>query len=516
MPSILIIDDERSMRDFLKIFFEGEGFEVRTTGSGSEALDMLSKKPSDVVISDIKMPEMSGIRFLESIKEIYPNLPVVMITAFASPDDAVQAMRNGAFDYVSKPFNVDELKTVVTSAINSRGEEEIVKVEKSTSFSGIIGQSREMQKIFDLIRRVAPTPANVLIYGESGTGKELISQATHNNSKVADKNFVPITCSAIPEELMESELFGHMKGSFTGAIADKKGLFQEADGGTAFLDEIGELTPIIQTKLLRVLQEREIKPVGGTKASKINVRIVAATNKVLEDEIKANRFREDLFYRLAVVPLRMPPLREREGDVPLLVHYFLEKYSKRLGKEVQEISGYAMQVLMNYDFPGNVRELENIIERGVALESSNIILPESLSFSEGMPNMPTSEALRVQSRAEKSGSAEGTGSIGRNMNGGSSKIEPPQITSGSEAILDAEEIAALAKEKKLQNIPLLQIAESEEELLEMGLEKAIVNMEKRLIRYALQKTNNSKMKSAELLGMTFRSFRYKAKKYNID
>ena len=236
--------------------------------------------------------------------------------------------------------------------------------------SGIIGQSREMLKIYDIIRRIGPTPASVLIYGESGTGKELVAQAIHTNSMVAGNPFIPITCSAIPDELMESELFGHVKGSFSGAICDKPGLLFQANTGTAFLDEIGELTPLIQTKLLRVLQEREIKPVGGTKIQQINVRIIAATNRILEEEILAGRFREDLFYRLAVVPIRVPPLRERKGDVPLLVHHFLQKYSKRLGKEVQEISSYAMQVLMNYDFPGNVRELENIIERGVAMGES--------------------------------------------------------------------------------------------------------------------------------------------------
>ncbi len=251
-----------------------------------------------------------------------------------------------------------------------------------------------MLKIFDMIRRVAPTPANVLIYGESGTGKELVAQAIHDHSTVASHSFVPITCSAIPEDLMESELFGHVKGSFTGAISDKSGLFNEADNGTAFLDEIGELTPIIQTKLLRVLQEREIKPVGGTRTKSINVRIIAATNKILEDEIRAGRFREDLFYRLAVVPLRVPALRERKDDVPLLVKHFLKKYSRRLGKEIQEMSSYAMQVLMNYNFPGNVRELENIIERGVALESSNIILPESLSFAGSNKQAQQETALR--------------------------------------------------------------------------------------------------------------------------
>ncbi len=460
MALVLIVDDERSMRDFLKILLEKEGHEVTTADSGSNALKFLDKQSVDVIVSDIRMPGMTGIELLESVKESSPELPVIMITAFASPDDAVLAMKNGAFDYISKPFNVDEIKSVIESATNRNLNTQKPK-ETSSSFPEIIGKSREMLKIFEMIRRVAPTPANVLIYGESGTGKELVAHAIHDHSKVASNNFVPITCSAIPEDLMESELFGHVKGSFTGAINDKQGLFNEADNGTAFLDEIGELTPIIQTKLLRVLQEREIKPVGGTRTKKIHVRIIAATHKILEDEIRAGRFREDLFYRLAVVPLRVPALRERKDDVPLLVDHFLKKYSHRLGKEIQEISSYALQVLMNYNFPGNVRELENIIERGVALESSNIILPESLTF------------------------------------GGSMKESLPEtaVTSSN---------------------PLMQAAESEEELYDLGIDKVIENLEKRLISYTLTKTNNSKMKAAELLQISFRSLRYKVKKYGLS
>lgn len=460
MASVLIVDDERSMRDFLKILLEKEGHEVTTADSGASALKTLEKQSVDVIVSDIRMPGMTGIELLETVKEHSPELPIIMITAFASPDDAVLAMKNGAFDYISKPFNVDEIKSVIESATNKNLSTKKPQ-EPSTSFPEIIGKSREMLKIFDMIRRVAPTPANVLIYGESGTGKELVAQAIHDHSKVSSNNFVPITCSAIPEDLMESELFGHVKGSFTGAINDKQGLFNEADNGTAFLDEIGELTPIIQTKLLRVLQEREIKPVGGTRTKKIHVRIIAATNKILEDEIRAGRFREDLFYRLAVVPLRVPSLRERKDDVPLLVDHFLKKYSRRLGKEIQEISSYALQVLMNYNFPGNVRELENIIERGVALESSNIILPESLTFAGGIKG---------------------------------SQPEPPKTSTN----------------------PLMQAAESEEELYDLGIEKIIENLEKRLISHTLMKTNNSKMRAAELLQISFRSLRYKVKKYGLS
>ncbi len=457
MTSILIVDDERSMRDFLKILLVKEGYKVETAPSGSKALYCIERQTFNLVISDIRMDGMDGLELLSNIKEKHPSLPVVMITAFAAPDDAVFAMKMGAFDYVSKPFNVDEIKSVISSA-TSKPTESTSAQDISMEFPGIIGESPEMIRIFEMIRRIAITPANVLIFGESGTGKELVAQAIHRHSKVANKDFVPITCSAIPEELMESELFGHVKGAFTGAVGDKKGLFQQADQGTAFLDEIGELTPIIQTKLLRVLQEREVKPVGGLQVEPVNVRIIAATHKILEEEIIAGRFREDLFYRLAVVPLRVPPLRERKGDVPLLVDHFLQKYSKLFAKDVQEISSYAMEVLMKYDFPGNVRELENIIERGVALESSTIILPESLTLS----------SFRTENKAQ------------------AREATPP-----------------------------FQVAANEEELFAMGMDELMAETEKRCIITALKKTNNSKMRAAELLQVSFRSLRYKIKKYGL-
>jgi len=457
MTSILVVDDERSMRDFLKILLVKEGYKVKTAPGGIQALEAIKEQSFDLVISDIRMDGMDGLELLNSVKEKHPSLPVVMITAFASPDDAVFAMKNGAFDYISKPFNVDEIKSVILSA-TSKSKQRAEAKSISAGFPEIIGESREMIKIFEMIQRIAVTPANVLIYGESGTGKELVAQAIHRHSKVANHDFVPITCSAIPEELMESELFGHVKGSFTGAISDKQGLFQLADKGTAFLDEIGELTPIIQTKLLRVLQEREVKPVGGIKVQNVDVRIIAATNRVLEEEIMAGRFREDLFYRLAVVPLRVPPLRERKGDVPLLVDFFLQKYSKLFGKEIQEMSSYAMEVLMNYDFPGNVRELENIVERGVALEASNIILPESLTLSSFRTGQTESDA---------------------------------QLASP------------------------FQVVANEEELFDMGLEEVMVETEKRCLSAALERTGNSKMRAAELLQVSFRSLRYKVKKYDI-
>ena len=458
MASILVVDDELSMREFLKILLEKEGYRVTTAAEGKTALELAEKSAFDLMISDIRMPGMSGLDLLSQIKQLQTDIGVIMITAFASPDDAVAAMKNGAFDYITKPFNVEEIKTVIRAVLKKK---EQTGPAPENSFPEIIGQSPEMMKIFELIKKIAPTPANVLIYGESGTGKELVAKAIHNRSRVAANPFVPITCSAIPESLLESELFGHVKGSFTGAIADKAGLFQMADQGTAFLDEIGELTPIIQTKLLRVLQEREFMPVGSTKTRQVNVRIIAATNRVLEQEIISGKFREDLYYRLAVVPIRVPPLRERIGDVPLLVEYFLKKYSKLLGKEVQTISSYGLEVLMQYDFPGNVRELENIIERGVALESSNIILPESLILS----------LHRQEKNKPVSGKTE---------------------------------------------TALFVAAQDEKELFTLGLEDILQRVEKEMILHALAKADNSKMRAADLLKLSFRSMRYKTKKHNID
>ncbi len=457
MQTILVVDDELSMREFLKILLEKEGYSILTAADGAEALTLTQEHAVDLVVSDIRMPGMNGLELLATLKEINSGLPVIMITAFASPEDAVTAMKNGAFDYITKPFNVDEIKNVIRSATTQSLETS--PGDFLNAFPEIIGQGREMVKIFDLIKRIAPTPANVLIYGESGTGKELVAKAIHKHSRAAENPFVPITCSAIPESLLESELFGHVKGSFTGAVADKAGLFQQADSGTAFLDEIGELTPIIQTKLLRVLQEREFMPVGSTKTKQVNVRIIAATNRNLEDEIIEGNFREDLYYRLAVVPIRVPPLRERKEDVPLLVEHFLEKYSKIMGKDVQTISSYGLEVLMEYDFPGNVRELENIIERGVALESSNIILPESLILSLHKKNK------------KLPGNQEGE--------------------------------------------PLFTAAHSEQELFDRGMEEVLIDVEKEMIRHALEKTGNSKMRAAELLKVSFRSLRYKTKKYGI-
>ncbi|MFH7321307.1 sigma-54-dependent transcriptional regulator [Desulfurivibrio sp. D14AmB] len=462
MAKILVVDDELSMREFLKILLEEEGHGVECADGGAAALKLLREREFDLLITDIRMPPPDGLALLAQAKEIRPELPVVLVTAFASPDDAVLAMKNGAFDYITKPFKVGEIKDIIQGALNSRRNLDLplptsTAQQPANEFEGIIGGSAEMLKIYDIIRRVAPTQANVLIHGESGTGKELVARAIHRLSPASNHQFVPIICSAIPESLFESEVFGYTKGAFTGATANRVGLFEHANHGTAFLDEIGELTPLIQTKLLRVLQEREIKRVGGTETIRINIRVISATNRNLEEEIVAGRFREDLFYRLAVVPIRVPPLRERKGDVPLLVDHFLAKYSRLFNKDIRKISSYAMEVLMDYDFPGNVRELENIIERGVAMENSQIILPESLTLA------------------------------GQRRGG--------------------QEEAPAAPDQVINNLT--------EAALERGLEPVLADLERELIIKVLERADNSKTKAAELLKTTFRSLRYKIKKYRI-
>ncbi|OGR00760.1 MAG: Fis family transcriptional regulator [Deltaproteobacteria bacterium RIFOXYD12_FULL_50_9] len=459
MATILIVDDELSMREFLKIFLEKQGHLTFTANDGVSAFRLFEQEKIDLVITDIRMPREGGLSLLARIKDVNSSVPVIMITAFASPQDAVLAMKNGAYDYITKPFKVEEVKGIIKAALKIDKTSLPPPASDTGPFQGIIGNSPEILKIFDIIQRIAPTHANVLIHGESGTGKELVARAIHNLSKEAQNPFVPIICSAIPESLFESELFGHVKGAFTGAISSKTGLLELANNGSAFLDEIGELSPMIQTKLLRVLQEREFKPVGQNETVKINVRIISATNKDLEQEVMENRFREDLFYRLAVVPIRVPPLRERKGDVPLLVDYFLNKYSEKFEKNVRGLSSYALEVLMNYDFPGNIRELENIIERGVALENSNIILPESLTLSTHRRKESMSNNLPV----------------------------PPE-----------------------------EMLEYPEEIYTSGLDTVMARIEKQFIEQALKDADYSKIKAAERLKISFRSLRYKVQKYNIN
>jgi two-component system response regulator PilR (NtrC family) len=455
MHSILVVDDEPSIREFLQIMLAREGYEVSCAEDGREAITLFEKSPFDVVLADIRMPKTSGFEVLNRIKELSPGTKVIMITAYASFESAVESMKEGAYDYIAKPFNVDEVKRTVSNALQSvRVPEDAVprRREKGSLdyFEGIVSVSPEMHKIFDMIPKAASSKANVLITGESGTGKELVARAIHNHSPRREGPFVTMNCGGVPEQLLESELFGYTKGSFTGAVSDKIGLFQAAHGGTIFMDEIGDLPLPLQVKLLRIVQEKSFKPVGGTQEIRVDVRIISATNIDIEEMVINGAFREDLFYRLNVIQIRIPPLRERKMDIPLLASHFLKKYAQESGKEIRTISSYALKVLLDYSFPGNVRELENIVERSVALETSNIILPESLTLSRYKNDIKRNELIDAD-------------------------IPPEGI----------------------------------------DLTEAVGTLEKHLLRKALQKTNGEIKKAAKLLHIPYRAIRYRLEKYGI-
>lgn len=453
---ILVVDDEESIREFLEIMLRKEGYEPTSVEDGQKALDMFKNKTFDMVISDMQMPNLTGIELLRKIREQDPDILFMMITAFGTTETAVEAMKLGAYDYITKPFKIDEVRINIANALRSRNlefENRTLKKElvKEYSFQNLIGNSEPMYKIFDLIKRVSQTPTNILITGESGTGKEMIAKAIHYNGPLKEKPFVPVNCGAIPESLMESEMFGHKKGSFTGAVADKAGMFEVADGGTLFLDEIGELPLSIQVKLLRAIQERVIRRVGAIEDTEVNVRIIAATNRDLQEMVGDGSFRQDLFYRLNVINIHSPPLRERKEDISMLANYFLKKYNERLNKNISTISQEALDQLKKYNYPGNVRELENIIERTVALEGGSTILPESLP---PMVNTPS----------------------GRKM---ASSHEIEITTDG------------------------------------LDLEKVIGQIEKELLIKAIHTANGVKKRAAKLLNISFRSMRYRVEKYNL-
>ncbi|GAB7026538.1 sigma-54-dependent transcriptional regulator [Geotalea toluenoxydans] len=452
--NILVVDDEQSMREFLAILLEREGYAVQQSENATSALTVLQACPFDLVISDVNMPGLNGMQLLEEIKKKSPETAVLMITAFTTAEQAVEAMKRGAYDYIAKPFKVEEVKVLVKNALEKshlQKENRRLKevVQERYSFSGLIGKSKKMRDIYDLIEKVSVSMANVLILGESGTGKELVAKAIHYNSPRREKRFVAVNCGAIPETLMEAELFGHKKGSFTGAVADRPGLFEQAEGGTLFLDEIGEVPLQLQAKLLRVLQEREFRRVGGVASIKADVRVIAASNKNLEEQAQEGTFREDLFYRLNVVPIHMPSLRERVEDIPYLAEHFYKKVTGYDGAGPVILSE-AMNVLINYSFPGNVRELENLIERCVILGGKPITL-ESL---------------------------------------------PPQVLNCNRA----------------------SVSESLEELSDEGinLEAYLDAIEKRFLLRALAKSKGVKKNAASLLGMTFRSFRYRLAKFGME
>jgi two-component system response regulator PilR (NtrC family) len=459
MSNLLVVDDDLSMREMLEVMLTSGGYDVECAENGAKAIQMLKAKEYDLILCDIRMEPVGGLEVLREAKARLPQTVVIMISAYATTETAVMAMKEGAYDYIPKPFNVDEVKQTIRNALDRRTlefEKEVLgaQLKKTYHFGHIVGNSFAMMKIYNTINQVADTRTNVLITGESGTGKELIAQAIHKNSARKNKPLTVIHCGGIPETLMESELFGHRKGAFTGAIDDKKGLFQASDRGTVFLDEIAELTPGVQVKILRVVQEKAFKPVGETRDVEVDVRIIAATNKNLEDEVIAGNFREDLYYRLNVIHIDMPPLRERREDLPALAQHFLEKYAGEMDKSIHKLSSYALDMLGRYDFPGNIRELENMIERSVALETTNVILPESL-------------ALSTYKRGERS--------------------------PGEPALIDFD-------------IPPNGL----------DLDQVLADVERGYLVKALEMAGGVKQKAAEILGMSLQAFRYRFDKHGID
>lgn len=384
MPNnILIVEDEETLRESLKRVFVKEGFTVDSAESAEKGMDLLESNIYDVIISDIILPGADGIEMLSRIRQELPDQIFIVMTAYASIETAIKALRAGAYDYIMKPVMHEEIKQVVKNALRQRQlqmENILLKREiaKEYDFSSIIGESPSLKLIIEEVEKIADTRSNVLLLGETGTGKELFARVIHNISSRRDMPVVPINCSVIPENLLESELFGHLKGSFTGAVSTKKGMFEEADGGTIFLDEIGDINPYFQIKLLRVLEDQMIRPVGSTKALKVDVRIIAATNKDLEVSVKNGDFREDLFYRINTITLRIPPLRERKEDIPLLVRHFLAKYSSELQKPVTDIGDEPLSFMINYPWPGNIRELQNVIERAILIADTGRIKTENL------------------------------------------------------------------------------------------------------------------------------------------
>lgn len=426
MGSLVVVDDDPEMRSMVTEHLKRQGYQVKDFGSSLEAVKYLSSSGLDAVgtellLTDLRMPDLDGLDLLQQIRRLPNQFPVIIMTAFATVDTAVEGLRRGAFDYITKPFKLNELTLTVERALafyrlKVQNQALTTAVHKSWNKQNIVGKSSAIQNIFDLIERVGPASTNVLITGESGTGKEVVARALHNQSSRADKSFVAINCTAIPETLMESELFGHVKGAFTGASTDKKGLFEEANGGTIFLDEIGDMDMALQAKLLRVLQERQIKPVGSSQSKPIDVRVVAATHKDLKKAISNGGFREDLYYRLSVIPIVIPPLRHRPEDIPLLAHHFLRKYSALNGGKVLQFTQDALRKLMSLSWPGNVRELENMVERLVVLSRTPQIdapdIPDTEQtsseqfFGQATNDSPTLEDLEkryIQLILEKTG-----------------------------------------------------------------------------------------------------------------
>jgi len=383
MANILIVDDELSIRKALEKYLKSIGHRTYSAKDGHEALKVLEKHPIDLALVDLVMPKLDGISLIRKMKTIDPNIISIVLTGFGTITSAVEAMKAGAYHYLTKPFELDDISTLIETALEHKqlqSDNRLLKqnLHEKYRFDKIVGKSREMHDVFELVEKVARTDSTVLILGESGTGKELIAKAVHYNSHRKEKPLVTVNCAAIPEELLESELFGHMKGSFTGAVANREGRFTAAHGGTIFLDEIGDMSPKLQVKVLRVLQERKFEPVGSTQTQEVDVRIIAATNQDLEAAVKNGRFREDLFYRLNVIPISIPPLRNRPSDIPLLINHFIQKYNQENNKKTSGVTEKANEFLISYPWPGNVRELENLIERTIILKSKGSIDADDL------------------------------------------------------------------------------------------------------------------------------------------
>ncbi|RMH83797.1 MAG: sigma-54-dependent Fis family transcriptional regulator [Calditrichaeota bacterium] len=394
---LLIVDDEHDALTLMQEIFRRKGYETFTAHDGIEALNVIENEEPDILISDLLMPNMDGMELLQEVRRRFPHISVIVVTAHGTIETAVEAMKKGAHDYILKPIHLDEILTKVSNLARTKhlireNQQLLRELKEKYSFDNIIGRTPQMQKLFDMVRTVAPTPSTVLITGESGTGKELIANAIHYYSPRAGKDFVKVNCGALAETLLESELFGHVKGAFTGAFKDKPGRFEMAHGGTIFLDEIGDISPALQVKLLRVLQEREFERVGGTETIKVDVRVIAATNQNLEDLIKEGKFREDLYYRLNVITLHVPPLRERAEDIPLIVAHFISRFNKEFNKNVKAVDEEAMRRLQAYPWPGNVRQLINIVERTIILSQKEILgvedFPEEIMQTNSVPSMP--------------------------------------------------------------------------------------------------------------------------------
>jgi two-component system response regulator HydG len=409
---VLAVEDDREMLELLAEHLTGEGYQVVAAREGRDALQRLKAEPFDVVLTDLRMPDVDGMEILRAARELQPDVPVILITAFGSIRSAIQAIREGAYDYAAKPFALEEISLLLNKALEDRRlREENRRLREEVAgryrLGNLLGASAAMQSVFALIRQAAPGDANVLIVGETGTGKELVAKAFHYNSPRAKRAIIPVNCAAVPAGLLESELFGHVKGAFTGAVGSRRGLFREAEGGTLFLDEIGDMAPELQAKLLRAIEDRAVRPVGSDEAVPVNIRLVAATNKDLPARIREGLFREDLYYRLAVIPVPLPPLRERREDIPLLAEHFLRRAAGNLGKEVRGFTPAAMTALLRHPWPGNVRELENVVERAVTLAVTDVVpgdallldlslTPEPSSVFAQMARRPTLEELTAE------------------------------------------------------------------------------------------------------------------------